>query len=194
MTLIIGIDKVINGKHYKIMVGDFMVSDGFTKSLKTTPKVFRRDKFVFGCAGSFRVNQLLKYSDFPEESNSWIKNEKIYNSFIPWIREISKDRGASFVENNKETNVGIFLFYNGKHIYRIQHNYSALREKAGVYAIGSGSYHASAILEFYLSLVKNKKVEFDLKYLVTNIFRVVSEEVVTVSKEFSMLDLTALDK
>ncbi len=190
MTLIIGIDKKINGKIVQVMAGDFTSSNKFTKVLKYTPKVFKRKEYAFGCSGSIRMNQLLRYSDFPEEGAKWSTPQTLHNSFIPWVRQVLKDGGLSEINNSVEEFNGYFLFYNGKYIQIVHRNFSTLRHKNGIYAVGSGEYHAKAIMESYFHMVKDKKVEFDLTYLIKNVFKVVNETVTTVSKEHTMIDLT----
>lgn len=191
MTLIIGIDKKINGEHVQIMAGDRIGSNGFTKGNTSKSKVFSRKNYAFGFTTSFRMGQLLEHSFMSKDLPDWGKELNLYGSFIQWIRGTLKEGGYSEVQNNVESG-GTFLFYNGNSIYRVQDDFSILQSSDGLFAVGSGSYHALAVMKNYFYLVKDKKVECNLNYLVKNVFKIVNEAVTTVSKEHTILDLTKL--
>lgn len=64
MTCIVGLvdqDKVIIG-------GDSAATVGTSISLWSDPKVFKIGDFIFGCEGSFRMIQLMKYKFIPPKS------------------------------------------------------------------------------------------------------------------------------
>ncbi|HRH83558.1 MAG TPA: hypothetical protein PK210_04910 [Bacteroidia bacterium] len=64
MTCIVGLvdqEKVIIG-------GDSAATVGTSISLWSDPKVFKIGDFIFGCEGSFRMIQLMKYKFIPPKS------------------------------------------------------------------------------------------------------------------------------
>lgn len=191
MTLIIGIDKEIDGKRVQIMAGDKAGSNGFTKENNTKAKVFSRGKYAFGFTTSFRMGQLLEHATLSNDLPDWGKESNLYVSFVQWVRDTLKEGGYATITSNEESG-GTFIFHNGVSLYRVQDDFSILQHSDGLFAVGSGSYHALAIMKNYFYMVKDKKVEFDLNYLVKNVFKVVNETVTTVSKEHTMIDLTKL--
>ena len=194
MTLIVGIDKNINGKDIKIIAGDRMASNGFTKTYKgeDDKKIFIRDKYAFGCTSSMRMRQILKYEPLPTydtgEKHDWSEEKLLYTSFPDWVRKSLKDKGFAKVVNNEETG-GNFLFYNGKNMYEIQSDFSLLGSEDGLYAVGSGEYHALGIMRAYIKMVEDKKIKFDLKYLLDMIYKITSYNVVSVSDNYDCIEL-----
>jgi len=189
MTLIVGVDFTLGKNKYLYMAGDKCGSNGFTKDLHVKPKVFRRDDLAFGYCGSFRMGQILEYAKISKDLPDWKEESNVYTSFVDWSKTAMKDGG--YLEDNKGViSGGNFIFYNGKSLYEIQNDFSILVPEDGLLAVGSGEYHAKAIMRAYMSLVKKEQIKFDIDVMISLVYDTVSSLVTSVSQEHDLFDLS----
>ncbi len=189
MTLIVGIDLEIEGKKITYLAGDRCGSDGFSKSNYTKSKVFKRGEYAFGYTSSFRMGQILEYATISKDLPSWKEESNLYVSFINWLRSAMKD-GGFLQEKSGVVSAGNFIFYNGNILSEVQDGFSILIPSDGLLAVGSGEYHAKAIMKSYMLLVQANKIKFEIDVLLNLIFDTVSSLVTTVSKEYDIICLS----
>lgn len=143
MTCIVGIktkDNVYIG-------GDTFGSDGFTGSAYVRPKVFKKDGFVYGVCGSYRIMQLIEFNYITPVRNIGENTENFLYKKIPDnIRACLRNGGAITVKDNIETMDASFLFAYENRLFKFQADFSILEPVVNYAAIGSGCYHAEASL------------------------------------------------
>ena len=193
MTLIIGVDFTLDKNKYLYMAGDKCGSDGFTKDLYVKPKIFKRDDLAFGYTSSFRMGQILEYAKISKDLPNWKEEKNVYTSFVDWAKTAMKD-GGYLQEDKGVAKGGNFIFYNGKTLYEVQNDFSILVPEDGLLAVGSGEYHAKAIMRTYMALVKKEQIKFDIDLLVTLVYDTVSSLVTSVSREYDLFDLSKKEK
>lgn len=141
MTCIIGFTDKEKGISW--IGGDSLGSNGYTKSIENSPKVFRNETFrniLIGGTTTFRHLDLLRYStnlfdeaDFYKKTN--IDHKYMVTKFIPKIIELFKNGIISESENNRGGN---FIVATPNNIFEIQNDYSVLEPSFGFCAVGSG--------------------------------------------------------
>ena len=141
MTCIIGIEH--DGAVY--MGGDSAAVDGWDIVQTANPKVFLRDGFLFGYAGSFRMGQLLQYDLAIPENDGLEDMRFLVTRFIPAARECLRAGGFTRIVDNQEE-VGLFLLgYRGK-VYEVSGDLQVLHNSRGMAAIGCGAPYAIGAL------------------------------------------------
>jgi ATP-dependent protease HslVU (ClpYQ) peptidase subunit len=143
MTCIVG----LNTGNKIIIAGDGMGSNGFTGFQEKKPKVFKKDNFIFGVCGDFRVMQILanKFSA-PKRMIDQTTDDYIYNTFIDYIFTLFKDNNCLNLKDGKLEFQGSFLFGYEKELYQMFGNFQININSLGYDECGSGGYHAIASL------------------------------------------------
>jgi 20S proteasome alpha/beta subunit len=119
------------------MAGDHLGSNGFSKELRTDPKVFILDDFLIGFTSSFRMGQLLRYQFTPPKNEETDNMKYMVCHFVEAVRELFCKYGYSSIDNNKHRG-GLFLVgYKGE-IYRIDSDFQVGTSYRPFTAIGSG--------------------------------------------------------
>lgn len=135
MTCIVGIEH--NGKVY--IGGDSQGTNGYlNKVIRSDEKVFIKDEFIFGFAGSYRMGQILRYClTIPEQTKKQDDYEFLCSDFITAVTKAFKDGG--FLETKDGVNKGGFflLGYRGK-LYNVQSDFQVARSYDPYDAIGCG--------------------------------------------------------
>jgi len=153
MTCIVGWiekDKVYIG-------GDSAGSNDSILQIRKDTKVFKRNGMVFGCAASFRMINLLKFTfKIPKHEDKISIDEYMNTLFIESVRKCFKEYGFSTVTNNEETG-GTFLIGYRNRLFKIPSDYQIAETKNGFDASGSGMYYALG------SLYTNKNNKMDIK-------------------------------
>lgn len=125
-----------------IMAADSQATVGYQKSIRITPKVFKRDGFLFGCAGSFRMIDILQYSFIlPKHEPDINVEEYIRNIFINELRDCFKKYGFCKITENVEyfESGGSFLLgYRGR-IFSIEADFQVAENIFHYDATGSGA-------------------------------------------------------
>lgn len=144
MTCIVGL-KTEDGV---FLGGDTFGSDRFRGEAYVRPKVFKKDDFLIGVCGSYRLMQLLEFKlSVPEKGERQSIEKYLYDDFVEAVRKCVKDGGAlktdSGVENLGNAN---FLFAYKGVLYIFQDDFSILEPKCGYSSTGSGIDHAQSSL------------------------------------------------
>lgn len=105
-------------------------------------KVFKRDGFLFGVAGSLRAIQLLQYKlqipEHPERYGYGKAVEKyLVVDFVEAVRDLFKENGLSHIENNEETGNQFLLGYRGE-LFSINSDFALGAKAMNFFCIGSG--------------------------------------------------------
>lgn len=143
MTCIVGLeheDSVYIG-------GDSVGIDSrYDLSIVSEPKVFKVEDFLVGYTTSFRMGQLLQYNLSVEPQRPNTRDlDYLVSAVIPAFRVVLKDGGFLKIEHNVETS-GLFLIgYKGL-LYRTQSDFSVLRHRNGLDAVGCGAAYAIGAL------------------------------------------------
>ncbi|EHU8781235.1 hypothetical protein N0S44_000473 [Escherichia coli] len=182
------------------IAGDKMGSDGFTKSIQTEPKVFEKefvkisgddgltrtkDVMTIGFTTSFRMGQLLTYNlNLPDQNSNETFLQYLVLKVIPLIRQMFKDEWGAR-DTTQDVGGGQFIILHNHTIYEIQEDFSVLQSKSRVASVGSGTYHAIAAMQAYIDLEKETNVQ--LHERIKSIFKIVSDNVSSVSEEFDVL-------
>jgi len=140
MTCIVGIvsDKIWIG-------GDSAASGDGTVILRKDEKVFKRDQFLYGYAGSFRLGQLLRYKFNPPTKRS--KRQDIYEYMVSeWmdsLRKCLKDSGYTKIldENHEEIEASFLVGYKGR-LFIVDEDLNVGETLHSYIAIGSGEPYA----------------------------------------------------
>lgn len=180
------------------IAGDKLGSNGFTKSVMVEPKIFEK-KFIkvdnnginrteetlsMGGTTSFRMLQLLDHKlVLPEQTKETTTIQYLVHQVIPAIRALFKEEWGSR-DNSQEIGGGQFIILHNHVIYEVQEDFSVLQPKTSITSVGSGTYHAIASMQAFL--IANKSTGNDLVDHVTDIFKIVSDNVTSVSEEFDI--------
>lgn len=162
MTCIIG---YIDEKHKRVYMGaDSCASNGFSKNSRKDKKIFKpesNDNFLVSFTSSYRMGQLLMYSDiFPTEeeiqaNNLEINHKYIVSVLIPEIQDLFINNGFG---DSKEG--GIFLIAYKDKLFKVESDYQVCEELSDYSCGGSGEYHAYGCL--YV-LEKHKDIPINIK-------------------------------
>jgi hypothetical protein len=141
MTSIVGISR--DGKVY--IGGDSCGSGGQTWMHISSPKVFINGQFMFGCCGSFRMMDLLRYSLSVEPQNNK-QNDAAYvrTTFISALRRLFKEAG--FLRDSPSDRGGNFLLGYRGNLYEVQDDFSVLDTPDWGHSIGTGEAAARGSL------------------------------------------------
>jgi ATP-dependent protease HslVU (ClpYQ) peptidase subunit len=148
MTCVIGLRE--NGKVY--IGADSAASRNWEIYDASTKKVFCRQSgadskdgiYLFGCAGSYRMVQLLRYKlEIPicNFRNDRYIMQYMANDFIEAVRSCLKEGGLSQVDNNVES---FFEFLVGfrERLFVVRSDFAVLEHYTPYIAIGSGHRYA----------------------------------------------------
>lgn len=181
------------------IAGDKLGSNGFTKSVQAEPKVFEKEfikhnedgltrtkeVMALGYTTSFRMGQLLNYNlNLPEQVAGETFAQYLVLKVIPIIRQMFKEEWGSR-DASQDVGGGQFIILHNHTIYEVQEDFSVLQPKTQITAVGSGTYHAIAAMAAYLEVQDETKVH--LHNRVESIFKIVSDNVTSVSSEFDIL-------
>lgn len=181
------------------IAGDKLGSNGFTKAVQTEPKVFEKEfiklnedglsrtkeVMALGYTTSFRMGQLLNYNlTLPEQVAGETFSQYLVLKVIPIIRQMFKDEWGAR-DASQDVGGGQFIILHNHTIYEVQEDFSVLQPKTQITAVGSGTYHAIASMSAYIEVQEETNVQ--LHERVEYIFKIVSDNVTSVSPEFDIL-------
>lgn len=142
MTIILGVEH--GGKVY--MGADSILVSGWDRHITADPKVFRAGSFLFGCTGSVRQNQILKYHlDVRPRKADESDEAYIVAGLIQAVRLAYKEQGFTTLDDGQETGAGFMVGYAGK-IWMIENTFAATRYAGENQAIGIGASQALVAL------------------------------------------------
>lgn len=186
-----------NGKS-SFIAGDKLGSNGFTKSVMVEPKIFEK-KFIkvledgvqreehtlaLGGTTSFRMLQLLDHKlVLPVQEKDTSVTQYLVHQVIPEIRKLFKDEWGSR-DTTQEIGGGQFIILHEHVIYEVQEDFSVLQPKTQITSVGSGTYHAIAAMQAFG--IANEESGDEMVNRVTDIFKIVSTNVTSVSSEYDI--------
>lgn len=162
MTCIIGLSE--DNKVY--MGGDSAsaASDSWICRPTAIEKVFHQPPFLFGCATSFRMMQLLRYQlpSIPEQDYVGSDEEYLVREFINPVRELFKEHGYAKVKDNEEEG-GVFLVgYRGQ-LYRIGFDFQVNSCRDGLRTLGCGAELALGAMKALEHFPPRERIERSLE-------------------------------
>jgi ATP-dependent protease HslVU (ClpYQ) peptidase subunit len=118
---------------------DSLGSNGTTKNVYRTKKIFRRGGFLFGFTSSYRMGQILQYSlSLPTRKVGQDLTEYLHTDFVLAVRN-------AFDEGGHEGG-GEFIFVTEGRIFTMQSNFSILEALDAFESVGSGEDYARATM------------------------------------------------
>lgn len=142
MTCIAG----INTGSKIIIAGDNMGSNGFTYG-QYGSKVFKKDGFIFGVSGDYRVMRLLKHKlKIPKRYVGQDIDDYIYNDFTDSVINLLINNNAAIKKDDKSQMEASFLFGYENKLMQMQGNFQILENAKGYDECGSGGFHAISSL------------------------------------------------
>ncbi len=159
MTCIIGYFDKENDSVW--IGGDSLGSNGYTKAVQNSSKVFRNDTLkdvIMGSTSTFRHIDLLKYSEnlfdkLETYEPPEINHKYMVTKFIPKVRSLFKD-GICF-ENDMNKGATFIIGAKNK-LFKIQDDYSVLEPQLGFCSVGCGEDIAMG------SLITTKDMDMDI--------------------------------
>jgi len=137
MTCVIGLEH-----NDTVYVGaDSAGIAGYEIATRVDEKIFTKEEFIMGFAGSFRMGQLLRYAlNIPEQSARIDDMQYLVTDFMDAVRTCYRDKGfltkSEEVESSPE---GTFILgYHGK-LYTIEEDFQVGRVAEEYVAMGCGS-------------------------------------------------------
>lgn len=145
MTLVMAI--VQDGMSY--IASDSLGSDGFTKSINKNRKIFLKDTMLIGGSGSFKQLQLIEHSFIsPDRTIDESTYEYMYKAFVPELTNFLKINNVITHTRGVDSNDSSeFVFVLDGTIFVMQSDLSLLEPVENFACIGSGQYHALAVLK-----------------------------------------------
>ena len=142
MTCIVG----INTGSKIIIAGDRMGSGRLTYN-QYHEKVFKKDDFIFGVCGCYRVMQLIKHKFvIPKMKVGQTVDNYLYNDFTDNFMQLIRDNNCAVKKDDIYTMNADVLFGFKDNLYAMYGNFQILSNNKGYEAMGSGCYHAMASL------------------------------------------------
>jgi len=142
MTCIVGIvDRKTNNV---VIGGDSAGVINLDVTARKDEKVFENGNFIFGCAGSFRMMQLLRYSFTPPEKPNIPTYKYMTTDFIDGIRKTFKKGGYLKKWSDGEEKGGVFLVGYENRLFKIDTDFQVIETLRGYDACGCGELYALA--------------------------------------------------
>lgn len=155
MTCICGM--VRDGHVY--MAGDLMGSNGFTGKVYPDSKVFVNGEFIIGYTSSFRMGQILEWNwQAPLREEGITDRQYMQLNVIESLRETFAAYGYGVKKGLEDIGGNFLIGYKGC-LYEMQNNFSLL-SIPDYAAVGSGGYHAEAVL--HLLYNQEEESPFDI--------------------------------
>lgn len=152
MTCIIGLledNKIYIG-------GDSAASSNYYLRIRKDPKIFVKEtnietKFLVGCSGSVRMNQILRFKfDIPvmnlEKDIKCDPLSYMVSSFVSDLRDTFKNEGYAQIKDNVESHDGLFIIGFNNHLFTIYSDFQVEEVIENYTAIGGGQDFALGAL------------------------------------------------
>jgi len=153
MTCIVGVAE--GGKAY--IGADSASVAGWQVRATGLRKVFRRQQFVIGYTGSFRMGQILQHHLTVEPQKSEPDEAYMVRTFIEAVRDCLKEHGFAEVENNVEKGGTFLVGYNGI-VYDIDSDFQVNHFADGFTAVGCGNEYALGALKALETLPPKERI------------------------------------
>jgi hypothetical protein len=138
MTCIVGIVEKRTKSIY--IGGDSAGVAGLSITHRKDPKVFINNGYIIGFTSSFRMGQLLMFSNLPEYNTRLIPEyEFMVRIFIPFIKTVFEENGYAKQYEDGEAKGGTFLVgFRGK-LFVIEDDYQVGENFLNYASVGCGS-------------------------------------------------------
>jgi ATP-dependent protease HslVU (ClpYQ) peptidase subunit len=135
MTCIVGIETAEG----VLIGGDSSGLSGWTRTHRADPKVYENGDYLIGFTTSFRMGQIIRYTDLPKplDRDGEDLDRFIATEFIDGIRQALKDAGWAKKESDRE-DAGTFLLGVRGRLYQVCDDYQVACSLDGYEACGSG--------------------------------------------------------
>ena len=144
MTCIVG---MLDKKNNRVVMGaDSCGSNGSFKTNRKDVKMFKNDKFLFGCTSSYRMIQLLHYKFKPPEINGKEIHSYLCTDFVDEIIKCFEDNGFMQEYTNKQIKGGTFLVAYENRLFNIEDDFQVSENECGYDSCGSGDVYAYGCL------------------------------------------------
>jgi len=152
MTIIVG---VLDGKGGCYMGGDSAGVGEDELQLRKDTKVFTVGSYLIGVCGSWRVNQLLRFSQPPKPSRS-DPFKFMVTKFVPFLRELIKNE-----KDDTATRPSFLIAFHGR-LFHVFADMQISEEILPYEAAGSGAQIARGAM-FASALAPKAKVQIALE-------------------------------
>ena len=156
MTCIAG----VAANNHVYIGGDSAGFDGHVVHKSASGKVFRAGEFIFGCAGSRRFNDLVRYAlKLPELPANTDMDAFMAIEFTAALRTALREGGHLNVEDQaSESCQGVMLAGVRGKLFLIDSEFAAVRPLGGVCAVGTGAQVALGALHVTGEVAPEKRV------------------------------------
>ena len=138
MTAIVGVET----RTGVVMGADAAASEGYSFTTLTTEKLWISGDYIIGSCGSFRINQLLRYSvtlpQVPEHEEEI--DQFMATHFVTAVKDVLRAHGCIEVHHDVETTCDYSDFLVGVRgrVYLVACDFAVIRSATGYMATGSG--------------------------------------------------------
>lgn len=143
MTCIVGIQD----RRRVVIAGDSAGVSGYGIDVRADEKVFERDGYAFGFAGSFRMGQILRYdSELPEPPRALGDLDAfMVRDFVGAVRA-AFERAGWLRKTHEVESGGIFLVGVRGRLFCVESDFQVAKSANGYTAIGCGDDLALGVL------------------------------------------------
>jgi ATP-dependent protease HslVU (ClpYQ) peptidase subunit len=130
------------------MGADSLGTNGFTGRAFKDSKVIKKNDFLIGACGSYRLINLLKYKfNPPKKKVGQDIYDYIHIDFCDELITVFKNNGLLETNDNiNKLRQSEFIFAHENRLFTFQSDCSVIEPKQDYIACGSGEYHAEASL------------------------------------------------
>lgn len=154
MTCIVGLES----KGSVWMGADSIGISGMEIRTRSDTKVFKNEDYLFGCCGSFRMINLLKYDFLPPQNDYNINTHEFVSTVVvDEVRRCFRDGGLLKTTEGVEVGGTFLLGYEGTLFY-IDEDFQTGTFYDGYASIGCGSQYALGVLYALKSAAPKRRI------------------------------------
>lgn len=136
-------------------------------NIRTDPKVFKVDNFLFGFSGSFRVGQLIRYAFRPPKNTRQRSDmEYMVVDFVDSLKLLLEEKGVLLKDGTGDSHDSEIVVGFHKKIYVIESDFNVSIRNENYAVSGSGAAYALGalyILNLNQSMGPEEKIELALR-------------------------------
>jgi hypothetical protein len=130
-----------------VIGGDSAGVSGYDLHLYGGAKVFKKDGFLFGYSGSFRLGQVIEHSfKAPKREANVSLDTYMATVFVDEVRASLKRGGVKKVENEVEETEGNFIVGHAGRLFIVEQDFAILSIRDNFTAVGCGESAARGAL------------------------------------------------
>lgn len=142
MTCIVGMVASDGSVH---LGGDSAGVSGYTRTIRSDPKVFVNGPMAFGFTSSFRMGQLLRYRLTVPKQHDEDLMTYLCGTFIDAVRRTLSEGGWMTTTNGVESGGCFLLGYAGR-LFQVDSDFQVAEPASGYAAVGCGDEYAMGAL------------------------------------------------